>query len=224
MIEWWGPVFTEYWGTSEAGTFTLINSADWLTHPRSVGRAVPGVEVVAVDDDGRPLPAGEVGTLYCRMGTSLTPFRYHGDELKTAGAFLEPGLFTMGDMGRVDADGYVELVDRATNMIISGGVNIYPAEVEAALHSHPAVADVAVFGIPDDEWGEQVKATVELADGYEPSAALDAELRTFARDHLAHYKAPKSIDFTPALPRLPSGKLRVNELREPYWVGRDRRI
>ena len=224
MIEWWGPVFTEYWGTSEAGTFTLIDSTEWLAHPRSVGRPVPGVEVVAVDEDGGRLPAGEVGTLYCRMGTSTHPFRYHGDDAKTAAAFLEPGLFTMGDMGRVDADGYVELVDRATNMIISGGVNIYPAEVEAALNAHPAVADVAVFGIPDEEWGEQVKAVVELTDGYQPGDDLGDELIEFARGHLAHFKAPKSIDFADALPRLPSGKLRVNELKAPFWEGRERRI
>jgi long-chain acyl-CoA synthetase len=224
MIEWWGPVFTEYWGTSEAGTFTLIDSAEWLAHPRSVGRAVPGVEIVAIDEQGRRLPPGDVGTLYCRIGTSTRPFRYHRDEAKTDGAYLEPGLFTMGDMGRVDVDGYVELVDRATNMIISGGVNIYPAEVEAALHAHPAVADVVVFGVPDDEWGEQVKAAVEVADGFEAGDDLATELIDHARHHLAHYKAPKSVDFVESLPRLPSGKLRVNELKAPYWQGRDRNI
>jgi long-chain acyl-CoA synthetase len=224
MIEWWGPVLTEYWGTSEAGTFTLIESADWLAHPGSVGRAVPGVEVIALDDDGTKLGVDEVGTLYCRMGTSPRPFRYHGDDAKTDRAFVEPGLFTQGDKGRIDADGYVYLVDRATNMIISGGVNIYPAEVEAALIAHPLVADVAVFGVPDDEWGEQVKAAVELAPGAEPSDAVAADIIAFARDHLAHYKAPKSIDFVRPLPRLPSGKLLVRELKAPYWADRDRGI
>lgn len=224
MIDWWGPVLTEYWGTSEAGTFTLITSQEWLARPGSVGRPVPGVEVVVIGEDGRRLGVDEVGTLYCRMGDATRPFRYHGDEEKTVAAYLEPGLFTMGDMGRVDADGYVYLVDRATNMIISGGVNIYPAEVEAALLAHPAVADVAVFGVPDDEWGEQVKAAVELADGHVACAELADELISFARGTLAHYKAPKSVDFVEKLPRLPSGKLRVHELRDPYWAGRDRRI
>jgi long-chain acyl-CoA synthetase len=224
MIEWWGPVLREYWGTSEAGTFTVIDSDDWLAHPGSVGRAVPGVEVVALDEEGRRLPAGEVGTLYCRIGTDPRPFRYHGDEAKTDAAFAEPGLFTMGDMGAVDDEGYVRLSDRATNMIITGGVNVYPAEVEAALVSHPAVADVAVFGVPDEEWGEQVKAAVELTPGSVAGPGLEAELIDFAREHIAHYKAPKSIDFTEALPRMPSGKLAVRMLKAPYWQGRDRNI
>src|SRR5690606_17222588 len=131
-----------------------------------------------------------IGTLYCRVGTSPRPFRYHGDNEKTDAAYVEPGLFTQGDMGVVDADGYVYLHDRATNMIISGGVNIYPAEVEATLLAHPAVGDVAVFGVPDDEWGEQVKAAVELLPDVGPSDALAAELIAFARHRLAHYKAP----------------------------------
>ena len=224
MIDWWGPVFTEYWGTSEGGTFTLISSQEWLEHPGSVGRALPGVEIIAVDEANRPVPPGAIGTLYCRMGPNPRPFRYHHDDAKTDGAYLEPGLFTMGDMGRIEPDGYVYLADRATNMIISGGVNIYPAEVEAALAEHAAVADVAVFGIPDEEWGEQVKAAVELAPGHTSSDALARELIAFARDRLAHYKAPKSIDFADALPRLPSGKLATRELKDPYWQGRDRRI
>ncbi len=224
MIDWWGPVLTEYWGTSEAGTFTLVSSAEWLERPGTVGRPLPGVEIVAVDEQGGPVPVGEVGTLYCRSGSAARPFRYHNDPDKTDRAYLAPGLFTMGDMGRIDADGYVYLADRATNMIISGGVNIYPAEVEAALAAHPAVADVAVFGIPDEEWGEQVKAAVELHDPGAAGPALAAELIAFARDRLAHYKAPKSIDFCDALPRLPSGKLAVRTLKDPYWQGRDRRI
>jgi long-chain acyl-CoA synthetase len=224
MIDWWGPVLVEYWGTSEAGTFTTITSPEWREHPGSVGRALPGVEIVVVDDHGRRVGSGGAGTLYCRMGTAARPFRYHGDPAKTDAAFLEPGLFTMGDMGRIDEDGYVYLLDRATNMIISGGVNIYPAEVEAAVSAHPAVADVAVFGIPDDEWGEQVKAAVELAPGHAPSADLEAEIIAFARDRLAHYKAPRSIDFEDALPRMPSGKLVTRALKDPYWAGRERSI
>jgi long-chain acyl-CoA synthetase len=224
MIDWWGPIFSEYWGTSEAGTFTLISSEEWLAHPGSVGRALPGVEIVAVDDANQVVPTGSIGTLYCRMGPNPRPFRYHHDPDKTDRAYLEPGLFTMGDMGRIEADGYVYLADRATNMIISGGVNIYPAEVEAAVAEHPAVADVAVFGVPDEEWGEQVKAAVELVEGHVASDDLAREIIAFARDRLAHYKAPKSIDFAETLPRLPSGKLATRELKDPYWQGRDRRI
>lgn len=224
MIEWWGPVLTEYWGTSEAGTFTTISSAEWLAHPGSVGRPLPGVEIMAVDEHGASVPTGEIGTLYCRVGTAPRPFRYHHDDAKTDGAYLAPGVLTMGDMGRIDADGFVYLADRATNMIISGGVNIYPAEVENALVDHPQVADVAVFGVPDEEWGEQVKAAVQLVPGTLASPELAAQLVAFARDRLAHYKAPKSIDFHDELPRLPSGKLATRTLKDPYWQGRDRRI
>lgn len=224
MLDWWGPVLTEYWGTSEAGTFTTISAADWVAHPGSVGRALPGIDITAVDEQGRALPAGSIGTLYCRVGTNPRPFRYHNDPTKTDGAYLAPGVLTMGDMGRVEPDGFVYLADRATNMIISGGVNIYPAEVEQALGAHPAVADVAVFGIPDDEWGEQVKAVVELAPGHERSDDLARELVTFVRDRLAHFKAPKTIDFADALPRDPSGKLAIRTLKDPYWQGRERRI
>jgi long-chain acyl-CoA synthetase len=224
MIEWWGPVVVEYWGTSEGGTFTTISAEEWLARPGSVGRPRPGVEVVARDDEGDPVATDEVGILYCRTGTAARPFRYHGDDAKTDATYRAPGEFTMGDMGRIDADGYVYLADRATNMIISGGMNIYPAEVEGALIDHPAVADVAVFGVPDEEWGEQVKAAVELAPGVAPSAALAAELIAFARARVAHYKAPKSIDFEASLPRLPSGKLQVRTLKARYWQDRDRRI
>ena len=169
MIEWWGPVLTEYWGSTEGGVFTLVDSTAWLTKPGTVGKAIPSYEVFAVDADGERLPAGEVGTLYTHNLVTDEVFEYHQAEEKTAAAHLAPGTFTMGDVGHVDEDGFVFLSDRAANMIISGGVNIYPAEIEQVLIEHPAVADVAVFGIPDEEWGEQVKAAVELADGYEPS-------------------------------------------------------
>ena len=224
MVAWWGDMFTEYWGTSEAGTFTLLSTTEWRDHPGSVGRALPGVEIVAVDDAGEPVAEDEIGTLYCRMGSAERPFRYHGDPDKTDRAYLRPGWLTMGDMGRIDADGYVYLADRATNMIISGGINIYPAEVEAALMEHPAIGDVVVFGIPDEEWGEQVKAVVELTDTFAASDKLAAALIAFARERVAHYKAPKSIDFVDSLPRLPSGKLATRTLKDPYWEGRDRRI
>jgi long-chain acyl-CoA synthetase len=224
MIEWWGPVLVEYWGASEGGVVTLVGSEEWLAHPGTVGRAVRGHEVFAVAEDGRRLPPGETGTLYARSEVAGEVFAYHNDPEKTARAHLGPGTYTLGDIGRVDADGYVYLSDRASNTIISGGVNVYPAEIEAALIGHPAVADVAVFGIPDDEWGESVKAAVELVAGTEPSEGLERELLDHAREHLAGYKVPRSVDFLDALPRTPTGKLLVRELRAPYWAGRDRSI
>jgi acyl-CoA synthetase (AMP-forming)/AMP-acid ligase II len=224
MIEWWGEVFVEYWGATEAGVNTLVDSADWLTRPGTVGRALPAFEVFAVDAEGRRLPPGEVGDLYCRHKNLDRVFAYHGDPEKTARAFLEPGVFTIGDIGRVDADGYVYLADRKSNTIISGGVNIYPAEVEHVLQEHPAVADVGVFGIPDDEWGESVKAAVELVPGAQASPELEAEILAFARERLARYKVPRSIDFEEALPRHPTGKLYTRLLRARYWRGREKNI
>ena len=224
MIEWWGPILVEYWGGTEGGVNTLIGSAEWLAHPGSVGRALPGFEVFAVDEAGRRLPAGEVGDLYCKSAASTQPFVYHGDPEKTARAYLEPGVYTIGDIGSVDAEGHVRLADRRSNMIISGGVNIYPVEIEQVLQEHPAVADVADFGIPDEEWGESVKAAIELRPGEAPSAALEASILAHARAHLAGYKVPRSIDFEAELPRHPSGKLYVRRLRDPYWTGRERKI
>jgi len=224
MIDWWGPILLEYWGGSEGGIHTLIDSPTWLAHPGSVGRPLPGYDVFAVDDDGRRLPAGEVGALYSRDIERKRIFEYHGDPQKTAEAFLAPDTFTLGDMGCVDADGFVHLSDRRSNMIISGGVNIYPAEIEAVLITHPAVRDVGVFGIPDDEWGESVKAAVELGGDAKPCEQLEAELLAWARERLAGYKVPRSIDFESRLPRHPSGKLYIRRLRDPYWAGRARRI
>jgi long-chain acyl-CoA synthetase len=224
MIEWWGPVLLEYWGSTEGGVFTIVGSEDWLSRPGTVGRAIPTYEVFAVDEDGAPLGPGEIGTLYTRNLVTKEVFEYHQAPEKTAGAHLEPGVFTMGDVGHVDADGFVYLSDRAANMIISGGVNIYPAEIEQVLIDHPAVADVAVFGIPDEEWGEQVKAAVELAEGYEPSPDTEAEIIAFARGHLAGYKVPRSVDFHDQLPRHPTGKLYTRLLRDRYWKGESKFI
>ncbi len=224
MIEWFGPVLVEYWGATEGGVNTLIGSEEWLAHPGTVGRALPAFEVFAVDDGGERLPSGETGDLYCRHAHLDRVFEYHRDPDKTAGSYLEPGVFTIGDIGWIDDEGYVHLADRKSNMIISGGVNIYPVEVENALQEHPAVADVGVFGIPDDEWGEQVKAAVELNDGFEPTPELEQELIAFGREHLAHYKVPRSIDFERELPRHPSGKLYIRRLKERYWAGREKRI
>ena len=224
MIEWWGPILLEYWGGTEGGVNTLIDSQDWLAHPGSVGRALPAFEVFAVGEGGERLPPGEVGDLYCHSRVSDRPFEYHGDPEKTERAYLAPGTFTIGDVGSVDEEGYVWLADRRSNMIISGGVNIYPAEIEQVLVEHPAVADAGVFGIPDEEWGESVKAAIELREGASASDALEAEILAFAREHLAGYKVPRSIDFEDRLPRHPSGKLYIRRLKDRYWVGRERRI
>ncbi len=224
MIEWWGPVLVEYWGGTESGVVTLVDSQQWLAHPGTVGRVLPHWEAFAVDDDGRALPPGETGALCSRHRDVQEPFVYHGDAEKTAAAYLAPGVLTLGDVGWVDAEGFVHLCDRKSNMIISGGVNIYPAEIEQVLAEHPAVADVGVFGIPDDEWGETVKAVVQLANGFEAGAALEAEILAFGRVHLAGYKVPRSIDFERELPRHPTGKLLVRSLRDRYWAGRTRRI
>jgi long-chain acyl-CoA synthetase len=224
MIDWWGPVLVEYWGGTEGGVNTLVGSEDWLARPGTVGRAVEPFEVFAVDDERERLPAGEEGLLYARHATQDRPFVYHGDREKTEAAYLPSGAFTLGDVGRVDADGFVRLSDRKSNMIISGGVNIYPVEIEQVLQEHPAVADVGVFGIPDEEWGEQVKAAVQPVPGFDPSPELEAEILDFARAQLARYKVPRSIDFETELPRDTSGKLYTRRLRDPYWSGRAAKI
>jgi long-chain acyl-CoA synthetase len=224
MIDWWGPVLVEYWGATESGVITLTSSAEWLAHPETVGRVQPAWEVFATDADDQRLPPGETGLLYARHRTTPHLFEYHGAPDKTAASFLDSHTFTIGDIGRVDEDGWVYLADRQSHTIISGGVNIYPAEIEAVLHEHPAIADVAVFGIPDDDWGESVKAAIELRAGHPASSALAAEILRFARERLAGYKVPRSIDFEAALPRHASGKLYLRKLRDPYWSGRNRRI
>ena len=220
MIEWWGPVLTEYWGSTEGGVFTLVDSNAWLTKPGTVGKAIPTYEVFAVDAEGERLPparsARSTPTTSSPTRSSSTTRPRRRPRPRTS----RPGTFTMGDVGHVDEDGYVFLSDRAANMIISGGVNIYPAEIEQVLIDHPAVADVAVFGIPDDEWGEQVKAAVELQDGYEPSTELEADLLLFARERLAGFKVPRSVDFEDELPRHPTGKLYTRLLRDRYWQDR----
>ena len=224
MIDWWGPVLVEYWGGTEGGVNTLIDSEEWLAHPGTVGRALPAFEVFAVGERGERLDAGEIGDLYCRSSVSDRPFEDHGDEEKTQGAYLEPGVFTIGDIGSIDDEGYVHLADRRSNMIISGGVNIYPAEIEQVIQDHPAVADVGVFGIPDDDWGESVKAAIELREGFQASSELEVEILDYARARLAGYKVPRSIDFEDSLPRHPSGKLYIRRLRDRYWADRQRQI
>ncbi len=223
MIEWWGPIITEYYGGTEGGFITAISSEEWLTHPTSVGRPQPTIEVVIVDADRRPLPAGETGDVYFRNLLGLD-FEYHNDGDKTAAAHLEPGLGTLGDVGHLDADGYLHLSDRRIDMVISGGVNIYPAEIEGVLTAHPAVIDAAVFGIPHHEMGEQVMAVVVPVDPGVDHAALVAELEPHVRQRLAGYKCPRQWEVADALPRSDAGKLLKRELRAPYWEGVERAI
>ncbi|PRX51232.1 long-chain acyl-CoA synthetase [Prauserella shujinwangii] len=220
MLDWWGPVVTEYYAATEGGG-TVISGEEWLRKPGSVGRAWPGSTIKVLDDDGNELPPGEVGTVYMRMGDST--FEYHRDREKTEQARVG-NLFTLGDVGHLDEDGYLYLHDRKNDMIISGGVNIYPAEIEGELVMHPKVADVAVFGVPHDDWGEEIKAVVEPAEGVTPSPELTEELLEFARGRLARFKLPRSIDYVDALPRDPNGKLYKRKLRDPYWRGRERAI
>jgi long-chain acyl-CoA synthetase len=213
LIEWLGPVVVEYYAATE-GLGTLVDSATWLKHPGTVGRPmVPGLVKVA-DDTGTELPRGEVGLVFL-LAPPSTKFDYYGDSEKTAGAFRDD-YFTLGDMGYMDADGFLFLTDRTANLIISGGVNIYPAEVDAVLLEHPAVGDVATIGVPDDEWGEAVKAVVQPADGVAGDADLAEELMAFCRERLAHFKCPRSVDFTDALPREDTGKIFKRKLREQY--------
>jgi long-chain acyl-CoA synthetase len=222
MIEWWGPVIHEYYGGTEGGFLTLIDGDEWLRKPGSLGKVVPGAELEVVDPDGNECPPGTPGQIYFKSATG-GDFEYHKAPEKTQAAHLA-GMGTLGDIGYLDDDGYLFLSDRKIDMIISGGVNIYPAEIEGVLVGHAAVADAAVFGIPDDEMGEQVKAAVELIEGTPPSDELAAELIAYVREHLAGYKAPRSIDFEAQLPRHPTGKLYKRLLRDKYWEGTGRTI
>ncbi|MDZ7675530.1 MAG: AMP-binding protein [Acidimicrobiales bacterium] len=223
VIDWFGPIVWEYYGGTEGGVLSVISSEEWLDRPGSVGQIAPGYEVVLLDDDGKPVPEGEAGQIWFRR-ESGADFEYHNAPEKTAAAHREGGYATLGDIGRFDDDGYLYLSDRKIDMIISGGVNIYPAEIEGVLVTHPAVRDAAVFGIPHDEMGEEVKAAVELADGHEPSDDLAGELVRHVRDHLAGYKAPRSVDFEDEFPRHPTGKLYKRLLRDRYWEGAGRTL
>jgi long-chain acyl-CoA synthetase len=223
MIEWWGPKISEYYGGTEGAVATIISAQEWLERPGSVGRSLDTVEIRIVKEDGSPADPGETGQIYMKNRLGID-FEYHKDPDKTKAAHLEPGVFTLGDVGYLDQEGYLFMSDRKIDMIISGGVNIYPAEIEGILVTHPAVVDAAVFGIPHPEFGEEVKAAVQLAEGSEPSQGLAAELMDHCRRHLASYKAPKSIDFETSHPRHPTGKLFKRLLREPYWKEVTRRI
>lgn len=221
MLDWWGPCVYEYYAATEGGG-TIATPADWLARPGTVGVPWPVSQVMVVDDDGRQCPPGVPGTIYMKMG-DITSFDYKGDPGKTAAGRLDE-FFTVGDIGYTDDDGFLFLHDRKADMIISGGANIYPAEIEAEIILNPKVADVAVFGIPDDDWGEQVKAVVQPVPGAEPGPEFAAEILAGLEGKLATMKWPRSIDFTSELPRDPSGKLLKRRLRAPYWEGRDHSI
>jgi long-chain acyl-CoA synthetase len=220
MIEWWGTCVEEYYAASEGGG-THATAEEWLERPGTVGKPWPISEIAIFDDDGSRLPTGELGTVYIRMETE--GFSYHRDEAKTRKNRIGD-FFTVGDLGYLDADGYLYLRDRKIDMIISGGVNIYPAEIESALLTHPAVADAAAFGIPHDDWGEEVKAVIEPAPGHAADPALAEAILAHCERRLAGYKRPKSVDFIAHMPRDPNGKLYKRRLRAPYWEGRERGI
>jgi long-chain acyl-CoA synthetase len=220
MIGWLGPVVVEYYAATEGGG-TLITSQEWLRKPGSVGLPWKGSQIRVLDRAGEPVAPGQQGLVYMKMGTST--FSYYQDEEKTRAA-RAGDLFTVGDIGYLDEDGYLFLCDRSSDVIISGGVNIYPAELEAELSGHPAVADVAVFGVPHEEWGEEVKAVIEPVPGAGPGPELTAELLAFLQPRVARFKLPRTIDYVAELPRDPNGKLYKRKLRDPYWAGQDRAI
>ena len=223
MIDWMGPVVHEYYGSTEGAFISTIRAEDWLQRGGSVGKPLPVMEVFVVDDDGNHVGPDQTGTLYFKSAMG-SDFEYHNDPDKTAAAHLEPGVFTTGDVGHLDADGYLWLSDRKIDMIISGGVNIYPAEIEAVLAEHPAVGDVAVIGVPDEEFGEQVKAVVQLSAGVADRERVGEELLRACRERLAGYKCPRSVDFVDELPRTGTGKILKRELRGPYWADAGRTI
>ena len=216
MIQWWGEVIVEYYAASEGIGVTIIDSANWLTHKGSVGPALVG-ELHIVDDDGNELPPGEIGTIY--FSGEHVRFQYHGEEEKTAGAYNDRGWATTGDVGYMDEDGFLYLTDRKNYMIISGGVNIYPQEIENIRASHDKVAEVAVFGIPNEEFGEQVKAVVEPMNWADATDETAIEILEWLRERISHIKMPKSLDFHPKLPRTDTGKLFKRHLVEEYRGG-----
>jgi long-chain acyl-CoA synthetase len=221
MMEWWGPVIWETYGGME-GAATIAKPYRWLEKPGTVGRSVAGMKVKILDEDGTQLPPGELGHVYLEPQSGVT-FSYKNDPELTA-SVSRGRAFTLGDVGYLDKDGYLFIRDRAKDMIISGGVNIYPAEVEAVLSGHPSVGDVAVIGVPDAEWGEQVKAVVELVEGVEASDELGAQLIELCQARIARYKCPRTVDFREHLPRTDGGKLYKRLLRDEYWATTERSL
>jgi long-chain acyl-CoA synthetase len=221
MIDWWGPIIHEYYGATEGLGFTACDSTEWLAHRGTVGKVLLG-ELHILDEAMREVAPGTSGQIWFK---TATPFEYFDDPERTAAARSPDGsMSTVGDVGHVDGDGFLYLTDRASFMIISGGVNIYPQETENLLVTHPKVGDAAVFGVPDPDLGEQVKAVVEPVTGAAAGPALERELIDFCLAHLARHKCPRSIDFTEQLPRLPTGKLYKARLRDPYWAGHATRV
>jgi long-chain acyl-CoA synthetase len=223
MIEWFGPIIVEYYAATEGHGMTYCTSEEWLAHKGTVGRPLSG-ELLILDDDGNRCANGTPGVVWFRGATN---FEYFNDPAKTAESRVTDDAGTMstvGDVGYVDDEGWLYLTDRKTYMIISGGVNIYPQETENLLITHPLVLDAAVIGVPNDDLGEEVKAVVQPGPGVEPGPALERELIAFCREHLAHFKCPRSVDFVTELPRLPTGKLYKRLLRDRYWEGRSTAI
>jgi acyl-CoA synthetase (AMP-forming)/AMP-acid ligase II len=219
VVAHFGPALYEFYGSSELGVNTILRPEDVLRKPGSCGRAAPGKAIALLDDDGRPVPAGEPGELYVRRCPGLLDEYYRDPE---ATAKMQRGeWYTVGDVAYVDADGFYYICDRKRDMIISAGVNIYPAEIEDVLHRHPRVLDVAVFGVPDEEWGERVHAALHVRPG---ETLAPEEITAFCRQHMAGYKVPREISFHDVFPRDAAGKLLKRQLREPYWAGRASRV
>jgi long-chain acyl-CoA synthetase len=219
MIEWWGPVINEYYGATETGMVVFCDAKEWLAHPGTVGKPIPEADVRVIDGAGNALPVGEIGEVVARVKT-IADFTYHGDDQKRRDA-EKAGLIAPGDVGYFDAEGFLYLCDRAKDMVISGGVNIYPAEIESELHKMPGVADCAIFGIPDEEYGEAICAVVQVQPG---QSLTESDVRSYLRGKMAGYKVPKRVDFESVLPREDSGKIFKRKLRERYWEGREKRI
>lgn len=221
MLDWWGPVIHEYYAGTEGNGFCYAAPTDWLAHKGTVGKPI-NCEVHIVDDEGNEVPIGDEGGVY--FGASPAGFEYHNDPEKTSSAKLANGWSTLGDIGKLDDDGFLYLTDRKANMIISGGVNIYPQETEDVLTVHPKVQDVAVFGVPNEDFGEEVKAVVQLVDPNDAGEEVARELMAYCREQLADVKCPRSIDFRDELPRHPTGKLYKRLLKDEYWKGHDSRL
>jgi long-chain acyl-CoA synthetase len=220
MIDWWGPIIHEYYAGTEGNGFVYTNATDWLAHPGTVGRAILG-EIHIVGEDGEDVPVGQEGQIYFANGTA---FEYHNDPKKTAESRNAKGWTSLGDVGRLDAEGFLYLTDRKAFMIISGGVNVYPQETENLLIGHPKVADVAVIGVPNEDFGEEVKAVVQPVDWADAGPALAEELIAFCRQHLSPIKCPRTVDFDKELPRHPTGKLYKRLVRDRYWGNKDSKI
>lgn len=221
MLNWWGPSIHEYYAATEGGG-TYASPEDWLKYPGTVGKKWPTSDVKIYDDEANELPTGEQGTIYMRLPKG-SDFEYKGDKVKTAKERIA-NYFTVGDVGYLNEEGFLFLCDRKIDMIISGGANIYPAEIENVLILHPKITDCAVFGIPNEDWGEEIKAVVQPAPGVSTDEALTQELMDFLETQIARMKLPRSIDYLVELPRDPNGKLYKRRLRDPYWKNKERRV